>query len=68
MSPLFALFLILKELLHEKKCLFEALMLFHTFVRIKTPECFIFASVLALEIFPYYAFICKFKIQFLSKW
>ena len=52
----------------KKKCLFEALMLFHTFVRIKTPECFIFASVLALEIFPYYAFICKFKIQFLSKW
>ena len=43
-------------------------MLFHNFVRVKTPEHLIFVSALALEIFPYYAFVCKFKIQFLRKW
>ena len=48
------------------KFLFEFLMLFHPFVRVKIPERFIFVSALALEIFPYYTFICKFKIQFLK--
>ena len=41
-------------------------MLFHPFVRVKIPERFIFVSALALKIFPYYTFICKFKIQFLK--
>ena len=50
-----------------KKFLFEALMLFHLFVLVKIPERFIFVFVLALEVFTYYAFVWKFKTQFLSK-
>ena len=51
-----------------KKFLFEALMLFHLFVLVKIPVRFISVFVLALEVLTYYAFVRKFKTQFLSKW